>query len=151
MPQTPSAAPKNLRLKGIVVCEAVLRLMRLAVDLVDDDLECVVVYLAVIAASTSHLLRDPENLALYSGDTPVPDDLRMGTTRRAIADSVGLPRETVRRKLAFLLEQGHIVERDGLVTTSGSVLDQRRNLEFLLGALAEFDRTAIQLKRADEI
>ena len=147
MPDT----PKNLRLKGVIVVEAMLRLMRMAVDLVDDDLECVVVYLAVVAASVSHLLRDPENLALYADAAPVPDSLRMGTTRRAIAESVGLPRETVRRKLAYLLAHGHIVERDGLVTTSGSVLEQRRNMEFILGTVAEFERTAASLKRSDEV
>ncbi len=147
MPDT----PKNLRLKGVIVVESMLRLMRMAVDLVDDDLECVVVYLAVVAASVSHIQRDPAALALYAGDAPLPDNLRLGTTRRAIAESVGLPRETVRRKLVYLLARGHIVERDGLVSTSGSVLEQRRNIELVMGLLAEFERTAASLKRSDEV
>ncbi len=143
--------PKNIRLKGVIVAEAILRFMRLVVDLVDTDLEAFAVYFAVVAASTSHLLRDPQALALYAHDTPVPDNLRMGTTRRAVAESVGLPRETVRRKIASLVAQGHLVERDGLVSTAGSVLDQRRNREFVLGVLAEFERTAAMLKRAEEL
>ncbi len=151
-PQDPSLPlPRNIRLKGVIVAESMLRLMRLAIDMVDTDLEAFAVYFAVVAASTSHLLRDPQALALYAHDAPVPDHLRAATTRRGIAESVGLPRETVRRKIASLVAQGHIVERDGMVTTAGSVLDQRRNLAFVLSALAEYERTGTMLKRAEEL
>ena len=59
-------APTNLRLKGIVVCEGLLRLCRLASDVFGADLDRFVVYLAVISAGTSHFQRDPELRARYS-------------------------------------------------------------------------------------
>ena len=141
--------PTNLRLKGIVVCDGLLRLCRLATDVFGNDLERFVVYLAVISAGTSHFQRDPELRARYADD-PLPDELRLGISRRAIADSVGLPRETVRRKIAGLIADGHVVEEDGLVKARGPVVEQGRNKEFLLAALKEFTRTAAELKRADK-
>ena len=148
--QPGTQAPANLRLKGIVVCDGLLRLCRLASDVFGNDLDRFVVYLAVISASTSHFQRDPELRARYSAEEALPDDLRLGISRRAIADSVGLPRETVRRKIAGLIADGHVVEDGGLVKARGPVVEQGRNLEFLLAALKEFARIAAELKRADK-
>ena len=150
MRQTGTEAPTNLRLKGIIVCDGLLRLCRLASDNFGNDLDRFVVYLAVISAGASHFQRDPKLRSRYAGEEPLPDDLRLGISRRAIADSVGLPRETVRRKIAGLIAEGHVVEEGGLVKARGPVVEQGRNQEFLIAALKEFARTADDLRRADK-
>lgn len=127
-----------------------LRLCRLAMDIYGPDIERFVVYMAVISAGISHFQRDSELRARYADDAPLPNELRLGVSRRAIAESVGLPRETVRRKIKALIESGHVFEEDGLVKARGPVIDLDRNLEFLLGAMREVDRAAAALKRADE-
>ena len=52
--------PANLRLKGAFVVESVLRLLRLIADVGEGDIEAYAIYLAVTAAGTSRMLRDPE-------------------------------------------------------------------------------------------
>jgi len=143
-------APRNIRLKGIVVCDGLLRLCRLATDIYGKDFDRFVVYLAVISAGASHFQRDPRLRALYADDEALPSEMRPGISRRAIADSVGLPRETVRRKIAALIADGHVVEEEGLVKARAPAVEQGRNLEFLLAALNVFGRTAAELRRADK-
>lgn len=127
-----------------------LRLCRLASDIYGSDIERFVVYMAVISAGISHIQRDPALRARYANDAPLPNELRFGISRRAIAESVGLPRETVRRKIASLITSGHVVEEEGLVKARGPVVDVGRNFEFLVSAMKEFDRAAAALRRADE-
>ena len=142
--------PRNFRLKGLVVCDALLRLARIVSDIYGPDLERFVVYLAVISAGVSGFKRDPELRSLYSDQDPLPDQYRLAISRRAIADSVGLPRETVRRKIAQLIADGLLVEEGSLVRARSPVVEQGRNLEFLLGALREFERATTELRRAEE-
>ena len=141
--------PKNFRLKGIVVCDALLRLSSIVSNVYGPDMERFIVYMAVISAGASRFQRDPNLRARYA-EEPLPDEFRGAVSRRAIAESVGLPRETVRRKIAALIADGHIVREGDLVKARTPVIEQGRNLEFLLAALKEFDRATIELKRADE-
>jgi len=146
-----SSTPRNLRLKGAVVCDSMLRLLRLATDAGDGDLEAYMVYLAVVSAGVGRLVRDPVMRKRYADQTPVPDDLRPTISRRAIAESVGLPRETVRRKIAALIEAGHLAARRGGVVIVGPALERRRNLQFVLESIREFERVSAELVRSDEV
>lgn len=150
MAQPPADTPRNFRLKGIVVCDALLRLARVVSDIYGPDTERFVVYLAVISAGSGGFQRNPELRGRYADQEPLPDQYRMAISRRAIAESVGLPRETVRRKIAGLLADGLLVEEGSLVKARSPVLEQGRNLEFLLSALREFERAGKELRRADE-
>ena len=143
--------PKNIRLKGAVVCESVLRLFRLITDHYGGDLESFVVYLAVVsAAGTSRLLRSPELRERYGTETPLPTELMTPISRRAISESVGLPRETVRRKIAALIEQGHLEEANGRVRAVAPVLEHGPNLEFVIAAARELQRAAAELQRCED-
>lgn len=150
MAQPELEAPRNFRLKGVVVCDALLRLCRAIFDMYGPDLERFVVYMAVVSAGASRMQRDPELRARYGGQEPLPDEHRSAISRRAIAESVGLPRETVRRKIAALIADGHLVEVGNLVKARAPVMEQGRNLEFVLTVIREFERTSAELRRADE-
>lgn len=142
-----AAMPKNLRLKGLIVCEAMLRLCRLMIDHFDCDLECFLCYMAVVSANLGRLMRDPSS---FSDDEPPSEDDRWPVSRRAIAASVGLPRETVRRKVMELVEKGHLVEVRGGLRAVAPALEHGDNLQIVLGAIRTFERTAAELRVSDE-
>ncbi len=141
------AMPKNFRLKGLIVCEALLRLCRLITDHFDCDIECFECYLAVVSANVGRLMRSPGPI---DDARPPSDEERLPVSRRAIAASVGLPRETVRRKVMELVEKGHLVEVRGGLKAVAPVIEHADNLQILLGALRTFERTAAELKASDE-
>ncbi len=143
----PDAAvlPDNLRYKGLIVCEALSRLCRLITDNFDCDLECFACYLAVISANLGRYARAPEAL-----DGPPPAEQRLPVSRRAIAASVGLPRETVRRKLIELVEKGHLQEVRGGLRAVAPVLEHADNLRIVLGAIRTFERAAGDLRASDD-
>ncbi len=142
--------PRNYRLKALLLVELYLRMSRVLTDARGPDLERIVIYLAVISAAANYYQRDPELRALYAHNDPIPQDRLFGISRRAIADSVGLPRETVRRKIASLIADGVILEEDGLVKPKSPMIDQERNLDVALNMLKAFDQTAAAYRRADE-
>ena len=142
-----AATPRNLRLKGLIVCEAMSRLCRMITDHFDCDIDCFACYLAVISANLGRLMRDPH---AFSDDEPPPDEARWPVSRRAIAASVGLPRETVRRKVIELVQKGHLVEVRGGLKAVAPVLEHADNLQIVLGAIRTFERTAAELRASDE-
>lgn len=142
----------DLRKKAVPACEVLLRLIRTitATQRADlADLETSVIYIAVACASVSGALRDPAVQARLNAGEPVPDDMRQPVSRRAIAESTGLPRETVRRKIAVLVEKGFLVEDGGGVRTPPDPLLQHRNLEFVREVIHELERAPARLARYD--
>jgi hypothetical protein len=145
--QDVAATQKNLRLKGLIVCEAISRLLRLISDNFDCDIDCFACYMAVISANLGRMRREPGAL---SDEEPPIDDARLPVSRRAIAASVGLPRETVRRKVIELIQKGHLVEVRGGLKAVAPVLEHANNLHIVLTAVRTFERTAAELKASDE-
>ena len=138
---------KNLRLKGLIVCEALSRLCRLISDNFDCDLECFACYLAVISANLGRLRRERD---AWLDDRSPPKEVWLPASRRAIAASVGLPRETVRRKLIELIEKGHLEEIRGGLKAVAPALEHANNLQIVLGAIRTFERTTAELKASDD-
>jgi hypothetical protein len=141
--------PRNFRLKAAIACDSVLRLMRLATDASGGDLEAYMVYLAVVSASHGAILRERLRRIPHGPDSPVSDDERQPVSRRAIAHSVGLARETVRRKVSALIEAGHLKERAGGVIPAGPVIERWRNGAFAAEVIKEFERVCAELNRTD--
>ena len=150
MEQDETGLPRNYRLKALILVEFYLRMSRLLTDVRGADLEKIVIYMAVISAAANHYRRDPELLALYAHNEPIPQDRLFGISRRAIADSVGLPRETVRRKIAVLISDGLVLEEDGLVKPKSPMIDQEGNRKLALNMLKAFETTQAAYRRADE-
>ena len=119
------------RVKAVVSVEVLLRILAKARECFpDDDLETVVVYLTVAAASAGSHLRDLGMLRSLEGG-PLPDHLHRPTSARGVAQSTGLARETVRRRIAALVADGRLVREGRGVRTVTDTFNRNRNAEFL--------------------
>jgi hypothetical protein len=137
----------DFRRRTVVSSEALLRILHGAVTTFDGDLETFVIYLSVTCASVGAALRDAELLS----NPPPPGRLGAqhfrAVSRRAIAASTGLPRETVRRKIAALIERGDLIAQGSYVRIPQGVLEKPQNREFAQMMAMEFSRAAAQLAR----
>jgi hypothetical protein len=111
--------PGIARIVNAFMVEFALRYMREAAQLFDDDYVCAMIFLAVLEANGRHNIRQPYFLDDYSdARVSLPAELARPVSRKAISESLGLPRETVRRKVSSLVKQGFLVEdeRGGVIT-----------------------------------
>lgn len=87
-----------------------LDLFSIARELCGGDADKFLIMLVVANRTTEHkLFASYSQQQLLSGEVPVFPGL--GTNVRSIADSIGAPRETVRRKVAELIDAGWIIRR----------------------------------------
>lgn len=121
----------------------ILRVICDLARLFDGDIVLGIVFIAVNQANTSHLLLAKIPSA-FQGDGVVPQALRRPASALAVAASLGLPRETVRRHIGKLVERGDCVRVAGrkvLVSEAAirrpelmaAVESNRRNLQKLIG------------------
>jgi hypothetical protein len=144
--ESPVVGPGE-RAMTLAALEVLLRIWRKAVDCFpDDDLETILVYLTVAAASSSSHLRDPAVTA--SMDTKaLPDPLHMPTSGRAIAEATGLARETVRRRIETLVAAGRLArDARGVRTLSGTITHDQ-NLEFVRFLIREMNAASDRIRR----
>ena len=127
---------------GLVTFEGLLRIMRLAGDAYGHDYEAILIYWSVIVASVGRFLRNDDLITLMEGGGPLPEEAHHPISARAIAEATGLPRETVRRKIAALVHDGHLAQDSRGVRTTPGLLDQRGNRDFVLAAARETKRMA---------
>ena len=148
-PEIGSSVTGGERARALVSVEVLLRLLRHVRDCFpDDDLETVVVYLTVVAASVGAHVRDPELLASL-GDKDLPAQFIRPTSGRAIAESTGLPRESVRRRIDALVAQGRLA-RDGRgVRSVEGTMHIGRNREFVQALIQELNAALAKLARFD--
>ena len=116
----------------------------------DDDLETILVYLTVAAASSSSYLRDPAILVHLEG-VALPDHLHKPTSGRAVAEATGLARETVRRRIDALVASGRLVREARGVRTITDTINLNRNLEFARVLIHELTSASGRLGRFDAI
>jgi len=88
------------------------RVCRLHMDLFDGDVGLVVVAGAVALANLEARMRDPAFRKAFSSiDTEIGIDQQRGCNALSVAESTGLPRETVRRKINQLIKMGILARR----------------------------------------
>ena len=139
------------RVKALVALEVLLRIWRQAVDCFpDDDLETILVYLTVAAASTTSHLRDPALIAHLDGGA-LPDHLHKPTSGRAVAEATGLARETVRRRIDALVASGRLIREERGVRTMTDTISLNRNLEFMRFLTHELTTAAGRIARFDPV
>jgi CRP-like cAMP-binding protein len=117
-----------------------LKLLSLARETCAGDSDKFLVMLVVGIRTTEHAsFATYSQGELLSGELPVFPSL--GTNIRSIADSVGVPRESVRRKVAELVEAGWLVRRANDICFTAKAYQQlaqvRESLEEL--AVANFE------------
>ena len=112
----------------------------------------VLIYCTVSVGNIQKLMRERIVPREFTATAVLPREWVVPMSRSAIAAATGLPRETVRRHVAQMIDAGLLVEdpRSGVTVVPGAIQD--RALEPLLEALVtEFSRTADALLRAGVI
>jgi hypothetical protein len=120
-----NAIPPFTRPGAFAATELVLDLFYLTTSYFHLDLEAIWI-LAVIGHETMRpWILDPTMAAKHLADQRVPDQIRGSISRVMVADRTGLPRETVRRRIAELEKKGLIaLDAKGYVRLHGkSVAD----------------------------
>jgi hypothetical protein len=140
----PEPLPRGiLAANGLIVFEGLLRVMRAAGDTYGHDYEAILIYWSVIVASVGRYLRnDDQTKLIENGGAPLPPEEHHSISARAIAEATGLPRETVRRKIAVLVADGFLAQDSRGVRTMPGLLDQRGNGQFIAAASREMKRMA---------
>jgi len=121
---------RNPQLSDLLL-KPLLDFLLVAHDATHGDLELHIILLTIAVRTVEH--PDFPNLSMEDRLGGVPIFPTLGVNARSIAESSGIPRETVRRKVADLVRDGRIV-REGA------------NLHFTAKAFAESTvvRTAIE-------
>jgi hypothetical protein len=97
----------------------ILRWVEIAKEVHGSDLLHALVFTALWAGNSSHIRGE-----VYQGlDDVPPDHERRPLTVRQVADSLGLPYETIRRRFVEMLEEGLIrrVGRQGFIVSEAAL------------------------------
>ena len=116
---------KYSRELGFYSIEYLLRTLRNLGPVFNFDYDRMIITLSVTLGNVQHLLNSPGRLEPYQDlATLIPADLQRPVTRLAITRATGLPRETVRRKVASLIEEGMLIsdERGGVRLAPGALM-----------------------------
>ena len=136
---------------GLIAVEGLLRIMRAAGDTYGHDYEAILIYWSVAIASIGRVLRSDDLNTLLDNAGPFTEDEHHAISARAIAEATGLPRETVRRKIAALVAAGHLHQDAKGVRTFPPLIDQRGNRDFVLLATREIKRMTSAMESMAQI
>lgn len=116
--------PAGMRAHAYAGIELVLDLMYAARVRAPIDLESLLIFLTVSEATMRPMLLDPATPPHVLDLAEPPEEFRGSITRVLVADRLGLPRETVRRKVQNLLKLGLVHEdEEGHVRTTRNFAD----------------------------
>jgi hypothetical protein len=143
--KTTAKSVRMSRTLGFYSIEYLLRTLRSLGPVFNHDYERMIIALSVMMGNVQHLINTPEQLEPYEDlSTIIPAELQRPVTRLAITRATGLPRETVRRKVASLIEAGVLIkdERGGVRLTPGAL-----NTPLFVGAVAQNDADVRRMVR----
>lgn len=132
MTDSPPKVPRNMRAYAFSNVELMLDLVYASRMGPKLDLESMFIYLTVSEATMRPLMLDPSTPPEVLELVEPPEEYRGSITRLLVADRIGMPRETVRRKIQKMLDDGLLAEdAEGRVRTTrnfgdGSVQDWTR-------------------------
>jgi len=104
--------PPRLRPRLHAGAELTLELLRIYSAALSLDIESIWILLCVTQQSMGSFVLDPDRAKVWNGAEVVSDAVRSPLSRRAVAERTGLPRETVRRKMAAMADQGLLMVDD---------------------------------------
>jgi len=103
-------APADARLKAYAGVELLLDVCHSARSLADIDLESLLIYFCVLEATMQPLMTNADaHPGLLTAET-VPESYRGSITMLLVSEKLGIPRETVRRKVKALVGNGMLTE-----------------------------------------
>lgn len=127
-----------------------LRCVEAGFDAHGQDILRALILLAVMCGNTTHITYDPTQAWRYSrSHTPPPDIERQPVSIRSVAAALGLPAETVRRRINGMIAQGICVRvGTGVIITTAAAQDEKLLRSGVLLNIA-FHRMIADLKRQD--
>ncbi len=121
-----SPIPPDLRPKAYASSELFLDILYAVSKIGDIDLESIAIYVCVAEATMRPVLNDPQLVEQIASVDVAPEDVRGSIAMLPIADRLGLPRETVRRKVKQLIAAGLLYEdANGRIRTTPNFDDPR--------------------------
>ena len=120
---TPSEFREKSRVFLYELSECMCRVLPSYSEHVQNDLAKLLIVHALGASNIQRLMGTPQRSAYESMDERIPAEMQVPSNALSIADSTGLPRETVRRNLKELTAAGLVIEdpRGGYRLKPGSV------------------------------
>lgn len=89
----------------------------------DGDLLDPLIFTAILDSNMAPVNRDPQLQVFYGGDISAPDELRRPVSINAVAQSLRLPFETVRRRVSGLAARGAcVVDSRGVIVPYAAVM-----------------------------
>ncbi len=98
-----SPGANELRPKMYASMELFLDMLHAVRTLIDIDFESIAIYICVAEATMRPVLADPELVQRLGEMEVAPEEVRGSITMLLVSDRLGLPRETVRRKVKQLI------------------------------------------------
>ncbi|NBB16571.1 hypothetical protein GVN21_14505 [Caulobacter sp. SLTY] len=123
-----SDSTEDMRLTGRAIGEFILRWAEVTGPNFGGDLTSAIIYTAVVQANIREVWNDPVLNRQYADVAP-PNALRRPISISAIAASLNLPREMVRRHVGRMLDSGAMVKKDGGVIVPVETVDSPVGLE----------------------
>jgi hypothetical protein len=149
VPYAGPQAPANVRAVVRVGTEFFTRSIDSLAKFIGDDLIKALVYNAVWTANVKHITTSAANTEFGGMDALPPDDQRRPVSVLAVANSLRIPYETVRRTAQAMIKSG-VCERvgnKGLIVPS-RIHDQQNAREAVRSSLPSLLRFLADLKRA---
>jgi DNA-binding MarR family transcriptional regulator len=104
----------NIRKIARLTAEYMISMVGLLTQASGMDPTDILILNAVSAANVAHIIDDPEKVDVYwSKGQIIPFEVRRPITSLAISESLGLPRETCRRRIKGLVEKGLLERQPG--------------------------------------
>lgn len=116
--------PPFIRAGAFAASELMLDLFYTATKHYQLDLEAIWILTVIGHETMRPWISDPKLAAKHISDARVPDSVRGSISRLMVADRTGLPRETVRRRIAELITKGLLApdEKGNVRLTGDKVL-----------------------------
>jgi hypothetical protein len=114
-----------------------------------EDITSGFIFAGAMTANARALAADPVQAWTYSGvDTPPPDDARRAISVRALSELLGLPFETVRRRVKRMIAAGSLIQLENGVMASMAVLQSAPMQANAPMVFMRFARMIADLKQA---
>ncbi|CAN5540353.1 hypothetical protein BH10PSE5_BH10PSE5_27120 [soil metagenome] len=123
-----------------------------AVDMVNreygGDITAALVFASVVEANVGHLATNPEATAQLATLVRLPpNEMRRPVTGVALAATLGIPNETVRRKIKGLIDAGLLVRVDGGLIVPTEIMASEKMTRLTRASFINLRRLFIQLRR----